>query len=55
MFPGFRKNKRETNGKQQLPVVCFKQKTANFCLFPANGNGKQKTKVSFPWSAKNKR
>jgi hypothetical protein len=33
-----------TNGKWQFPFVCSKHKAekAKFCLFTANGNGKQK-------------
>jgi hypothetical protein len=33
-----------TNGKQQLPFVCCKEKTesANLRLFAANGSGKRK-------------
>ncbi len=31
-----------TNGKRQLPFMCCKRKTANFCLFAATGTGKRK-------------
>ncbi len=41
---GIPQMKKLTNIKQQLPFVCWRQKMemANFHLFAANGNGKQK-------------